>query len=105
MMSWSTDPDVVATTVFDPATQADYRLEGTLAGGEMAPMAEAEETAEMAEAEEEPAAEMAEEAPAAEAAEAPATLPVSGGVPFDFTWIYLVAGSGLLGAGLYLRRR
>jgi hypothetical protein len=68
-------------------------------------MAEAEETAEMAEAEEEPAAEMAEEAPAAEAAEAPATLPVSGGVPFDFTWIYLVAGSGLLGAGLYLRRR
>ncbi len=27
MMAWSKDPDVVATTVFDPATQADYRLE------------------------------------------------------------------------------
>jgi rhodanese-related sulfurtransferase len=104
MMGWSKDADVVATSgVFDPATQADYRLEGTLADADSAPMAEAEETAEMAEAEE--PAEMAEEAPAAEAAEAPATLPVSGGVPFDFTWIYLVAGSGLLGAGLYLRRR
>jgi rhodanese-related sulfurtransferase len=33
MMGWSKDPDVVATTVFDPATQADYRLEGTLADG------------------------------------------------------------------------
>ena len=33
MMSWSKDPDVLATTVFDPATQADYRLEGTLADG------------------------------------------------------------------------
>jgi rhodanese-related sulfurtransferase len=33
MMSWSKDPDVVATTVFDPATQADYRIEGALADG------------------------------------------------------------------------
>jgi rhodanese-related sulfurtransferase len=33
MMSWSKDPDVLATTVFDPATQADYRLEGALADG------------------------------------------------------------------------
>lgn len=29
MMGWSQDPDVVATQVFDPATQADYRLEAT----------------------------------------------------------------------------
>lgn len=27
MMGWSKDPEVVATTVFDPATQADYRVE------------------------------------------------------------------------------
>jgi rhodanese-related sulfurtransferase len=34
MMGWSKDPEVVATTgVFDPATQADYRLEGALADG------------------------------------------------------------------------
>jgi rhodanese-related sulfurtransferase len=96
MMNWSKDSDVVATSVFDPATQADYRLEGSLAG---------EETM-MAEEEEEPAM-MAEETPAAEApaAETPAELPVSGGTPFDFTWIYLLAGSGLAGAGLYLRRK
>mgnify|MGYP003573969841 FL=1 len=36
MMGWSADPDVVATTVFDPATSPDYRIEGTLADG--APM-------------------------------------------------------------------
>jgi rhodanese-related sulfurtransferase len=35
MMGWSQDPEVVATAgVFDPATQADYRIEGTLADGE-----------------------------------------------------------------------
>jgi len=91
MMGWSKDPDVVATTgVFDPATQADYRIEGLLAD-EDAVMAEAEDEA------------MAEEEAVAE--ETPAELPVSGGVPFDFTWVYLLAGSGLAGAGLYLRRK
>lgn len=82
MMGWSKDPNVVATAVFDPATQADYRFEGSLADVE-------------------PAA-----APAtAPAAEAPATLPTSGGVPVDFIWVYVVAGTGLLGAGLFLRRK
>ncbi|MEW5960233.1 MAG: rhodanese-like domain-containing protein [Chloroflexota bacterium] len=54
-----------------------------------------------------PAAEApAVEAPAAApAAEAPAALPVSGGAPVDFTWFYFLAGSGLAGAGLYLRRK
>ena len=80
MMGWSKDPDVVATTVFDPATQADYAVEGTLAGA--APAAEAE-------------GDVAEEAPA--------TLPVSGGEAF--TWIYLLLGSGLLGSGAYILRR
>ena len=84
-MSWSKDPNVVATTVFDPATQADYRIEGTLA--DAAPTA----------------AQVEAPAPATEAA--PATLPTSGGVPFDFTWVYLLVGSGLLGSGLYMRRR
>ncbi len=37
MMGWSKDPDVVATAVFDPATQADYPVEGTMAGGESVP--------------------------------------------------------------------
>ena len=38
MMSWSKDPDVVATAVFDPATQADYPVEeGAMAGGEAVP--------------------------------------------------------------------
>jgi rhodanese-related sulfurtransferase len=102
MMGWSKDAEVVATKgVFDPATQADYRIEGTLAGEE-AVMAEDE-----AMAEEETMAE--EEAMAAEeeamAEETPAELPVSGGVPFDFTWVYLLVGSGLAGAGLYLRRK
>lgn len=108
MMSWSKDPDVVATSIFDPATQADYRIEGSLAGEE-AVMAEDEAMAEEEEAmaEEETMAE--EEAMAAEeeamAEETPAELPVSGGVPFDFTWVYLLVGSGLAGAGLYLRRK
>jgi rhodanese-related sulfurtransferase len=31
MMGWSKNPEVVATSIFDPATQADYRLEATLA--------------------------------------------------------------------------
>ena len=38
MMGWSADPDVVATTAYDPATSPDYRIEGTLADG--APMAD-----------------------------------------------------------------
>lgn len=80
MMGWSKDSDVVATAIFDPATQADYRFEGTAEAAVTAPMAETQE--------------------------APATLPVSGGVPFQFTWIiYLLAGSGLLGSGLYMLRR
>jgi rhodanese-related sulfurtransferase len=37
MMGWSKDPDVVATAIFDPATQADYRIEGTLADGGSVP--------------------------------------------------------------------
>ena len=119
MMSWSKDPNVLATTVFDPATQADYRIEGELADAEptmeMAEEVE-EEATESTEAamEEAPAEEAAPamEAPAEEAAPAmeapaaePAQLPATGGVPFDFTWIYLLAGSGLLSTGLYLRRR
>ncbi len=73
---------------FDSANSPMYRWEGS---GEAA--APAEEAA--------PAAE--EAAPAVE--EAPAALPVSGGIPVDFTWAYLLAGSGLLGAGMYLRRK
>jgi rhodanese-related sulfurtransferase len=83
MMGWSKDADVVATTVFDPATQADYRMEGTLA---------------------EASAEVAAPAEGATGDEAPQTLPVSGGI-LDFTWIYLLMGSGLLGGGVYLMRR
>jgi rhodanese-related sulfurtransferase len=80
MMGWSADPDVVATTgVFDPATQPDYPVEGTMA--DAAPAEEAEEAAE----------------------EAPATLPESGGAAF--TWIYILLGSGLLGSGAYFLRR
>lgn len=92
MMGWSKDPEVVATSIFDPATQADYRIEGTLAGAE--PAVAAEEPAEA-------------EAPTAAApvAEAPAALPRSGGTPIDFTWIYLLVGGGLAGTGLYLRRK
>jgi rhodanese-related sulfurtransferase len=86
MMGWSKDPEVVATTIFDPATQADYRLEGTLA--------------------EAPApAPAAPEAPAPTAAEAPTTLPESGGISPNLVWaIFFLVGSGLLGSGLYLRR-
>ncbi len=77
---------------FNAATDSmNYRFEGTGAGMEMAPTAEA------------PTAEA--EAPVAMAAEAPLALPATGGVPFDFTWVYLLVGSGLLGSGLYLRRR
>jgi rhodanese-related sulfurtransferase len=83
MMGWSKDADVVATTVFDPATQADYRMEGTLA---------------------EASAEVAAPAEGATGDEAPQTLPVSGGI-LDFTWIYLLMGSSLLGGGVYLMRR
>jgi len=83
MMGWSKDPDVVATTVFDPATQADYAVEGTLA--DAAPAEEAE-------------GDMSQPAE-----EAPATLPVSGGAAF--TWIYLLLGSGLLSGGAYVLRR
>ena len=86
MMGWSKDADVVATAVFDPATQADYAVEGTLAGA--APAAEEEVEAE------------AEDQPAEEA---PATLPESGGAAF--TWIYLLLGSGLLSGGAYVLRR
>ena len=75
MMGWSKDADVVATAVFDPATQADYAVEGTLADAV---------------------------APAAE--EAPQTLPESGGI-LGLTWIYLLLGGGLLSGGAYLLRR
>lgn len=87
MMGWSKDPEVMATTIFDPATQADYRLEGTLA--------------------EAPApAPAAPEAPAPSAAEAPTTLPESGGISLNIIWaIFFLVGSGLLGSGLYLHRR
>jgi hypothetical protein len=40
MMAWSKDPEVVATTVFDPATQADYRLETGAPMAEEAPAME-----------------------------------------------------------------
>lgn len=40
MMGWSQDPDVVATKVFAPDTQADYRLEGAPAEMETAPATE-----------------------------------------------------------------
>jgi len=83
MMGWSKDADVVATAVFDPATQADYAVEGSLAGA--VPAVEAE--GDMSQA----------------AEDAPATLPVSGGEAF--TWIYLLLGSGLLGGGAYILRR
>lgn len=75
---------------FDVASTPNYRWEGTGEGA--APVAEEVE-----------AAPAAEEAPAAQ--EAPAQLPATGGVPFDFTWVYLLVGSGLMGTGLYLRRR
>jgi len=79
---------------FDAANSPMYRWEGT---GEAAAAEEAVAEEEMAEEE------MAEEEATVE--EAPATLPVSGGVPFDFTWAYFLVGSGLLGAGMYLRRK
>jgi rhodanese-related sulfurtransferase len=37
MMGWSKDPEVVATAIFDPATQPDYRFEGALADGGSVP--------------------------------------------------------------------
>ena len=89
MMNWSKDPDVVATTAFDPATQADYAIEGSLA--DAAPAMEEQE----ADTEEMAAEETTEEAPQ--------TLPESGGAAF--TWIYLLLGSGLLGSGAYILRR
>lgn len=48
MMGWSADPEVVATTVFDPATQADYPVEqGAAEEVEAAPAAGAEELMEI----------------------------------------------------------
>jgi rhodanese-related sulfurtransferase len=96
MMSWSKDSDVVATAIFDPATQADYRLEGTLAGAETTTE---EVTTEEVTTEEVTTEEVTEEA------EAPAELPATGGLAINFTWLYLLLGSGLLGAGAYLRRK
>ncbi len=72
---------------FDVANTPNYRWQGTGEGA--APVVE-----------EAPATVV--EAPAVQ--EAPAALPATGGVPFDFTWVYLLVGSGLLGTGLYLRR-
>ena len=43
MMGWSKDPEVVATTVFDPATQADYPVEQSMAEEAPAAPASAEE--------------------------------------------------------------
>ncbi|RMF03875.1 MAG: rhodanese-like domain-containing protein [Chloroflexi bacterium] len=76
---------------FDAATASgNYRYDGAGAmATEAAPAAEAAP---------------AMEAPAAQEA-APATLPATGGVPFDFTWVYFLLGGGLAGAGLYLRRK
>ncbi|MDM8531239.1 rhodanese-like domain-containing protein [Anaerolineales bacterium HSG25] len=52
---------------------------------------------------------MEETAPAEETApmmeETITEMPATGGVPFDPTWIYMLIGSGLLGSGVYLRRR
>ena len=81
---------------FNAADSPNYRYEGT---GEVAGEMAMEEAATEAPAEE--AAPVAEAAPAA----APEALPATGGVPFDFTWLYLLFGSGLLGTGLYLKRR
>ncbi|RME75715.1 MAG: rhodanese-like domain-containing protein, partial [Chloroflexi bacterium] len=67
---------------FNVADSPMYRFEGTGVAAE-APAAEAPATAE----------------------QAPATLPVSGGVPVDFNWVYFLVGGGLLGAGVYLRRK
>ncbi|OQY48425.1 MAG: hypothetical protein B6242_02250 [Anaerolineaceae bacterium 4572_78] len=62
--------------------------------------APAEETTEAAT--EEAPAEVVEEAPAEVVEEAPATLPSTGGVVFPIMWVYILAGSALVGKGVYL---
>ncbi len=72
---------------FSPAKSPNYRTEGS--GEAAAPAAEATP------------------APAMEATPAPAQpaqLPATGGIAFNLGWLYLLFGSGLVGAGAYLRR-
>jgi rhodanese-related sulfurtransferase len=85
MMGWTEDDEVLATARFDPATQADYALEGTA----------------VTEAAEEEAAE--EEATTEETQ--PETMPETGGVPVPVGAVLLSAGTLTAAAGLYLRRR
>lgn len=51
------------------------------------------------------AAPAAETTAAAAPAAQPAELPTTGGVPADFTWLYILMGSGLVGTGAFIRRR
>lgn len=68
---------------FDAAKSPNYRTES----GAAAPAVEAPAPA-------------ATPAPAA-----PAALPATGGVAFNFAWLYLLFGGSLAGAGAYLRRK
>jgi rhodanese-related sulfurtransferase len=85
MMGWTEDDEVLATARFDPATQPDYRLEGTAVAA-----AETTETT-------------TEEATAEEAQ--PEALPQTGGVPFPVEAVLLSFGALTAAGGLYLRRR
>ncbi len=81
--SWSPDGGYS----FSAANSPNYRTEGS--GEAAAPAAEATP------------------APVMEATPAPAQpaqLPATGGIVFNLGWLYLLLGSGLFGAGAYLRR-
>ncbi len=84
----------------------NYRFDGS---GTAMQAGSTEETVEEAPAEEtteaateEAPAEVVEEAPAEVVEEAPATLPSTGGVVFPIMWVYILAGSALVGKGVYL---
>ncbi|HEY84952.1 MAG TPA: rhodanese-like domain-containing protein [Chloroflexi bacterium] len=84
--SWSSDGGYS----FDAAKSPNYRTESGAA--EAAPAAA-------------PAAEATATPEAAPAPAQPAQLPATGGVVFSFTWLYLLFGGSLVGAGAYLRRK
>ena len=71
---------------FDATQSPNYRFEGTSTFVEAQPAAPAETSA---------------ETPAA----APAQLPATGGLVFNFLWLYLVLGGSMVGFGAYLRRK
>ncbi len=95
MMGWSKNPNVLALTPFDPATQPDFPVEGTLGTTEAANVqAQATEPAAQATAPAVPTI-----APTVAAAEAPAESAPSGATVL--IWVYILAGVVVVGIGVY----